>query len=97
MIRFAQYIVESANSGRVAEVRVNKMASGGLLDFAKLTGSANYDNWAFRVKNALKFKDLWKNVSGDKEADPKRDDVIALSCDDIVTNHILECKSAKHA
>ena len=58
MIRFAQYIVESANSGRVAEVRVNKMASGGLLDFAKLTGSANYDNWAFRVNNALKYKDL---------------------------------------
>lgn len=79
------------------------MAAGGdsgLLDIQKLNG-VNYDDWSFRVKNALMYKRLWKCVNStevkDQESDEQALSLIALSCNNIVKDTILECKTASEA
>lgn len=73
--------------------------SGSLLAMQKLNGD-NYANWAFRVKNCLKYKKLWKCVIEEK-VDPESDEqalsIISLSCNDIVKDLISECTTAKEA
>ena len=76
-------------------------STSGLLSITKLSGSEGYANWAFRVKNSLKYKKLWKCVLGEKSGDPDADDqalsIISLACNDIVKDDIIECTSAKEA
>lgn len=70
----------------------------GLLDFEKLS-EENYDTWQFRMKNALIYKGLWKQV--DRKTDDSQDgqalSIIALSCSDQVVHHITECATAQEA
>lgn len=76
-------------------------SSTGLLSIPKLSGSDGYANWAFRVKNSLKYKRLWKCVIADKVSDQEADDqalsIISLACNDIVKDHIIDCQTAKEA
>lgn len=78
------------------------MASA-LLEIPKLTGSANYDDWAYRVKNLLMLKLLWKHVDAPKEVEADKDkegqalSIIGLSCDIVVKNLIIDCTKAKEA
>lgn len=74
--------------------------SVGLLDIPKLNGE-NYDEWAFRVKNTLKYKKLWKCVTSDKVDDTESDDqalsIISLACNNIVKDKIVDAKTAREA
>lgn len=80
-----------------------------LVAFAKLNGE-NYRNWAFRVKNTLKYKKLWKCVAEtvpgpdgakavtfNQEEDDQALSVISLGCDDLVKDLIVDCETAKEA
>lgn len=71
-----------------------------LMSIVKLNGE-NYRNWAFRIKNSLKYKRLWKCVEAEKVTDPGDDDqalsIISLACNDIVKDLIIDCKSAREA
>lgn len=71
-----------------------------LMSIKKLNGD-NYRNWAFRVKNSLKYKKLWKCVIAEKVTDPESDEqalsIISLACDDIVKDRIIDCNTAKEA
>lgn len=74
--------------------------SGSLLDIQKLNGT-NYDDWAYRVKNALKYKKLWKCVNNEKVEDEENDDqalsIISLACNNIVKDAIVDCQTAREA
>lgn len=70
-----------------------------LMSLQRLNGD-NYRNWAFRVKNSLKYKKLWKCVvktGTDAEEDDQALSIISLGCNDIVKDLIIDCTSAKEA
>lgn len=73
---------------------------GSLMSLQRLSGD-NYQNWAFRVKNSLKYKKLWKCIVAEKVVDEESDDqalsIISLACNDIVKDLIIDCKTAREA
>lgn len=76
-------------------------SGSGLLDLPKLKGSCNYDEWSFRVKNALMYKNLWKNVNDPDAANKDREEqalsLISLACDNHTKEEIRNCITAKEA